>query len=233
MRRLLALFTGVVLCGSLGQVRADLITSTFDTDTDGWTISGDATSLTHFAAGGNPGGFIRATDQQTGGVWYFDAPAKFLGDKSLAYGQNLSFDLRQTGSGTQFNATDVVLNGGGLQIAIDAGSNPIPVGDWVSYSVLLEESAGWLKVSNHVVFTGGVPVSQSEMLTVLGSLTRLRIRGEFIDGPDMGRLDNVAMNVTPEPSSLALFVIGVACFVGTTDRRWRRPLQAKEAESRV
>jgi hypothetical protein len=233
MNRLFAAITGVaLLCVTVGQVRADLIVSTFDTNTEGWTLFGDAASLTHFAAGGNPGGFIRATDLQFADVWYFKAPAKFLGDKSLAYDQILSFDLRQTGTGTQFNATDVVLNGGGLQIAIDAGTNPLPVGDWVSYGVLLSESAGWLKVSNHEILSGGVPVTQAEMLTVLGSLTQMRIRGEFIAGSDMGRLDNVAMNVVPEPSSFALFAVGVACFVGIRFRRWRE-IRQPEGESRV
>ena len=61
------------------------------------------------AAGGNPGGFIRGVDSVVGGVWFFSAPSKFLGDDSAAYGQHLSFDLRMRGSGPLFDDSDVIL----------------------------------------------------------------------------------------------------------------------------
>lgn len=80
-----------------GNAAAAVVTSTFDSGADGWTISGDATSgLPIFlATGGNPGGHIEADDSVSGGVWYFQAPSKFPGDLSGAYGELLQFDLRQ------------------------------------------------------------------------------------------------------------------------------------------
>jgi hypothetical protein len=40
--------------------------------------------------------------------------------------------------------------------------------------------------------------SKDQMLAVLSSLDRLRIRGEFITGADNGDLDNVVLNGVPE-----------------------------------
>jgi hypothetical protein len=48
------------------------------------------------------------------------------------------------------------------------------------------------------------------MQTVLASLTRLRIRGEFITGADNGDLDNVVLNGVPEPASFVLAMIAFA-----------------------
>ena len=61
------------------------------------------------------------------------------------------------------------------------------------YSVALDSSADW--------FVGNTAAVQTEIATVLGSLTRLRIRGEYISGPDTGGLDNVSLTVVPLPAS--------------------------------
>lgn len=181
-----------------GDAYATIISSTFDSNNEGWQILGDSTSSisTYVTTGGNPGGFVQANDRVAGGVWYFNAPSKFLGNVSGAYGQSLLFDLNQTGSGPQFNAADVILNGGGLQLTYDTGSNPLPLGQWVSYSVIFNESGGWLN--------GSVSATQADMLVVLGSLDRLRIRGEFITGSDEGALDNVSVKVVPIPAAIWL-----------------------------
>jgi alkaline phosphatase D len=71
------------------------ITSTFDIDSDGWSAIGDSAAPVQWvAAGGNPGGHIEILDAVLGGVTYFQAPAKFLGNKSAALGTALTFDLR-------------------------------------------------------------------------------------------------------------------------------------------
>lgn len=193
----------LVLLGSamaVNEAAAATIVSTFDSDTDGWTASGDAVSLvpTWLALGGNPGGTIEVDDRTVGGVWYFEAPAKFEGNQSLVYGRSLSFDLYQRGSGPQFDAPDIVLQGGGFTLSLDAGTNPLPLESWRSYSIAFDEGAGW-------TVDGGVGATKEQLLAVLGSLDRMRIRGEFITGSDFGRIDNVRMEAVPLPSTLLLF----------------------------
>lgn len=65
------------------------------------------------------------------------------------------------------------------------------------------------------------------MQAALGSLTALRIRGEYQVGFDRGWLDNVflhsgVLNTAPEPSSLALLVTGTLGVWGIVRRRVKR-----------
>src|SRR5688572_24152831 len=87
------------------------VTSTFDTDADGWTLINDNDNVTatliHNTSGGNPGGYISAdlaTDLYPAFFW--TAPAKFLGN--LAYtslGQTLFYSQQQLveGNNGEFN----------------------------------------------------------------------------------------------------------------------------------
>ncbi|MBI3977459.1 MAG: hypothetical protein HY331_04660 [Chloroflexi bacterium] len=175
---------------------APLAQSTFDADSEGWAIVGDAQGGSgrpdHHLVGGNPGGYISASDDVSGGTWYFRAPQQFHGDFSGAYGYALTFDLRQSALDEQFVAPDVMLSGGGLTLVHNAGRNPGLL--WTSYSVPLSED-GW----RHQVT--GLPVDREGMLRVLSSVTDLRIRGEYRTGSDTGSLDNVVIRGvgTPPP----------------------------------
>ena len=103
----LSIFIGSLLTLSAHATSAaPLAVSTFNTDTEGWTIFGDATGPVFEAAAGNPPGDIIATDLITGIVWFFNAPAKFLGDKSAASLQTLTFDLSQSLTDSQFNSEE-------------------------------------------------------------------------------------------------------------------------------
>jgi len=182
-------------------------TSRFDTGTEGWTAVGDfAAPLTWSTTGGNPGGHVFIPDQVVGGVTYFVAPIAFLGDKSAAFGTNLTFDLMQVypGGSNQFNERDVVIEGGGLAIAYDTSPNP-PNGSWASYAVPLS-TGGWRLNS----LSGAVATDQ-QILSVLSSVTSLRIRAEFQTGADTGRLDNVSL--VPEPGRALLLAGGLAALL--------------------
>ena len=167
--------------------------NSFTQNAQGWTITGDAQGgsvvPTYHSTGGNPGGFIGATDNVAGGVWYFNAAAKFLDHMKTAYGNTLRFDLEQSDIISQFDAKDVIITGNGIEIFYNTASNPGTT--WTKYRVPLKASE-WIKTSTNVSPT------RSEMKGILKNITQLWIRGEYISGPDTGGLDNPAI-VVPLP----------------------------------
>jgi hypothetical protein len=194
---------GATTALALFTLGAHAAISTFSTDTEGWTALGDSQGpLMWSATGGNPGGHVFIDDLTTGGVTYFDAPAKFLGDQSGALGTFLTFDLRQvfSGSPSQFDDEDVVLQGAGLTLVYDTSPNPAN-GAWTSYSVPL--SSGAWRVNTLV----GSLATAEQFASVLGDLTALQIRAEYRSGPDIGSLDNVIL--VPEPGSYLLMLAGL------------------------
>ncbi len=150
--------------------------------------AGTLLSPQYVAGGGNPGGHVCADDPftPTGGVWFWRAPSKFLGDVSDAYTRTLTYDLKQSSEGNPFDWHEVVLIGGGMTLVFDLPGEP--GAGWTSFAVPIHESAGWRKDE----VAGPAPTHQ-EMLNVLSSLTDLRIRGEYRVGPDSGCLDNVVL----------------------------------------
>lgn len=195
-----------------GSAGAAIVESTFDTDKEGWKVFGDATSSepTYVATGGNPGGHLLANDRAVGGIWYWKAPAKFMGNHLDAYGDTLSYDLRQTPTSSQINRVDIFLAGGGITLVYDTSYNPGL--NWTPYSIGLTETAGW-----DIGSLGGAAPTQAQMQQVLGNITDLQIRGEFVNGNDTGRLDNVIM--TPEPATLIMLVLGGAGLIARRRRR--------------
>jgi len=206
----------ILIAAALMAVRTTAATSTFNTGTEGWTAFGDVVGVLNFdATNGHPGGCAWVDDQASGGVMYYRAPSAFLGNKSAAYGTNLTFDLFQSYSGNadQFNDADVILSGSGLTLAFDTEYNPTN-NAWTSYSVLLSESAGW-----HLGSLSGAVATKSEVQSVLSNLSSLSIRAEYQTGADIDRIDNVTM--IPEPATYAglggLLALGTALW-----RRFRR-----------
>jgi uncharacterized repeat protein (TIGR01451 family) len=189
---------GVVSC-TLGTMPPlpSLASSTFDADADGWVTYADADDPVHAVSGGNPGGHICATDQNIGQTWYFQAPSEFHGDFSDAYGQVLTFDLKQSATTGQFDDPDVVLIGGtGVTLGYDTSYNPGAT--WTFYRVPLHES-GWVNTGT------SQPATQGEMRSVLADLIALRIRGEFFaSGVDTGCLDNVKLYGPPDGVTVTL-----------------------------
>ena len=59
---------------------------------------------------------------------------------------------------------------------------------WTSYSIALDTSANW-----RVGDLSGAAATQAQIQDVLGHLTQMLIRAEFVDGGESGGLDNVIM----------------------------------------
>ena len=182
----------VALTGCIGG--SEMITSTFDEGTEGWTVVGDAQSgqvePTHVAEGGNPGGYLQATDDTAGGVWYWNASDAYIGDMSAYSGGTLSFDLNQSATDSQFNAQDVILESGDSRLGYDFGnSSTHPGTDWTGYEVSLSADVeGWTNRSTEE------PAIQEEFDSVLSELDALWIRGEYRTGGDVGGIDNVELS---------------------------------------
>lgn len=181
------------------------VMSTFDTDADGWTLFNDASQLEWIDTGGNPGGYLTATDNVSGDVWYWNAPSKYLGNQAGAFGMTLSWDARQSSTTSQFSSNDLVLvatDGTNLTLASDPSRRPGT--EWTSISVVFDSSEDW--------FIDGAAATDSDIQMVLSDLAALRIRGEFRTGADTGDLDNVLL--VPTPGSVALLplaMMGLAC----------------------
>ncbi len=166
-----------------------LASSTFEGDAEGWKLSGngDSTEPSLIATGGNPAGNLCGIDKADGDLWYFVAPQKYLGDMSAAYGKRLVFDLKQGSSFNQLHGRDVVLNGAGYALTVNLRATPGR--DWTPYQFRIDETGGWLidDPTGH-----GPAATADEIKSALRNLTSLRIRGEFVDGPnDTACLDNV------------------------------------------
>jgi hypothetical protein len=185
--RLPVLFTLVFLASGCGP--AAFAGSTFEGDDEGWTLSnnGPLTDPALQREGGNPGGHLCGRDEGNGDIWYFVAPLKFLGTASGAFGQRLTFDLKQGSIFNQVRGRDVVLNGGGL--ALTWNSRFPPNLDWTPYSVRLDGNSGWRIDEPSGT---GPDATDDDLRTVLGDLRSVRIRGEFVDGlDDTACIDNV------------------------------------------
>jgi Laminin B (Domain IV)/PEP-CTERM motif len=210
--------TALAFALSLTQASAvPTISSTFDSDAQGWTVENDYT-LTYHSTGGNPGGYVLGTDAGQGSTGYFVAPSAYLGNKSAYLGATLSYQLDfipVSGGGspntTAITTEDVILTGvGGASVSWTSTVDPsLHPNIWQTYSVVL----------NSTNFTGG------DIATVLGNLTKIEILAEFISGTESEGLDNVSLTPAvvvsgvPEPSTWAMMILG---FCGLGFMAYRR-----------
>jgi hypothetical protein len=102
---------------------AVISSSTFDTDSEGWSVADWGCTgtcivatypVTYNASGGDPGGYVSSTDPSPND-FRFAAPAKFLGDQTAAYGGSLHLDLFDQSQPTVPSYL-VTLTGAGLRL---------------------------------------------------------------------------------------------------------------------
>lgn len=191
------------------------IVDTFDSGANGWTAVDVAAGVSWSSTGGNPGGHIVIADDQTNWA-YFRAPGSYLATPAM-YGGALQFDLRHTSSTTPAGyRVRVALQGAGFTLI---NESTIPTTSWQSYGFTLSETAGWRKFSNlNQNYSTGAPTpTAAEMQSVLGGMTGLFIAADYNDETvpprDVTYLDNVSLEVVPEPATMTVLGLGAAALL--------------------
>jgi hypothetical protein len=221
-----ALIAAAITLGSLAAAAPAsalvLAASSFDAGDDGWT-NGD------FSAGGGGalatgGGIVAAADNYSYNA--FIASTAYLGDKSAANGGALSFDV---GDDTDYSPGDfnthamVTLFGAGTLIYGGLTlTPPANGGGFAHYDIALIASNFYAGDPNAPDLpASGVAVSELQFAQILGSLDRVAINGDFHDGSDYARLDNVVLSAgVPEPAPWGLMIVGFGA-AGALLRRQR------------
>ncbi|XP_050163325.1 laminin subunit gamma-2 [Myiozetetes cayanensis] len=189
-------------CVSADNHSVHNITSTFQQGAEGWRgvhESGSPAQLQWSPR--HRDAFIAA---RTSEPIYFMAPAKFLGNQQLSYGQTLSFDYRLDRGGLQPSPHDVILQGDGLRVTAPflPQGEVLPCGVSHTYTFRLDEhpSSKWSPRLNHLEFR-----------RLLGNLTALWIRATFGEY-STGYIDNVTLvSAQPIPGVPAPWVERCEC----------------------
>ncbi|CAN0224755.1 unnamed protein product [Bubo scandiacus] len=178
------------------------ITSTFQQGAEGWQGVHESSSPAQLQwSPRHQDVFIAARRSEP---IYFVAPAKFLGNQQLSYGQTLSFDYRLDRGGRQPSPHDVVLEGDGLRVTAPflPQGKVLPCGISQTYTFRLDEqpSSKWSPRLNHF-----------EYRRLLGNLTALWIRATFGEY-STGYIDNVTLvSAQPVPGVPAPWVERCEC----------------------
>ena len=209
-----------------------IVGSDFLTGDEGWTIIGNAKAGTVSAPQFEPFNrgklfnyYIYAKDdiinhskfgEQDKSLWYFNAPAKFLGNKGSAYGGHISFsiglfagDIASLNRGS--NLVELVCKECGYNAGIRLAyrfskihfSHKI-----ANFKIELVETANWLKDPQDSLKPWSAP-SRCEFIQVLSRLSGLRILGDITTWYETVALDNVILSNTKN--------IVPACAMGRPD----------------
>lgn len=208
MKRITTLL--LALCTSGLAQAVTLIQSDFDVNAEGWTAGNGVRDRSWVAEGGDPGGFIRATDNGAEQIWAFSAPPAWLSQLPSAVGGTLSWSLKTSTLAVPMTLpyADVKIGGAGLVLAADAGAPPGL--DWTRYSV------AFLAGTWHLGDLQGPLATETQIAQVLAAAEFLHLRGEFSGWIDTGSLDTVVLTAVPELPTATLALAGIALLA------WRR-----------
>ncbi|XP_020671039.3 laminin subunit gamma-2 [Pogona vitticeps] len=190
-------------CSSAENYSVHKITSTFQQDDDGWQAQGRESPLQLQWSSHHKEIYVAA---RSSNPIYFVAPAKFLGNQQLSYGQTLSFHYRVNRPGRHPSQQDVVLEGAGLKVTAPFTPNgrTLPCRSGKMYTLRLDEhpSSNW-----------SPRLSRAEYHRLIGNLTALQIRATY--GDSTGYLSNVVLvSAQPTPGTPALWVEECVCPAG-------------------
>lgn len=173
-------------CSAQSGYSVHSITSTFTDGTEGWTVAtaqGVAPDAVYFRW--SPTHQDLEVISKSSLPVYLYAPAPYLGNQLLSYGQNLSFSLRLDREIRHPSTNDVILEGAGLRVSTSMGDlrSPVPCGQKINYSFRLDEQPGsrWTP-----------QLSSFQFQTLLQNLTAIKIRATFGEN-GRGYLDNVQL----------------------------------------
>jgi hypothetical protein len=209
MRKILL---GVLVSGSLHCTLAmsqGLVSSTFDTDADGWLVTdvmGGPSSPAMWQSG-----VIVTTDLYN---WTtFLAPTKFTGDISPYIGGTLRFELQDTLKDVQAdNYFSVSIDSAAGNLKWFGGSPSTT--EMTAFTAVLSSSApGWRLNGSVGEPSSGTTPTKAQFSAVLSSVNNLHIDADWRDGPDEVRLDNVFLSPIPEPSSALMLMAGALALI--------------------
>ncbi|MFC1782041.1 SUMF1/EgtB/PvdO family nonheme iron enzyme [Planctomycetota bacterium] len=160
--------------------------TTFDTDLEGWRVTGDNSAVWE-ATTGNPNGCLSVNDWATGAMNYAIAPSKYHGDWShMTASDSLSIDIFHSSSDPDDvnpNFIFRIAGPGGAAYAL-SGAPYFPVnGVWTHYSVSLDQN-DWT-------------IESGTWNDILSAVNSLRIWAEFTSGNETVRLDNICLSSQP------------------------------------
>ncbi len=199
----------VLLLGFVSFFTNAQVSSTFETDADGWTFLNTSTSVpvAYSSTGGNPGGFASVTYSSNTATttqnWI--APSKFLGNLLVkSFGMNLKFDMQQSLAGTNSNTNgDIRIESGSTILVFSLPTKPAVIPAWSSYSITLDETTPWRMGS-----TDGALATRAQIKSVMSNVTSIEIRGTYATNASyVSGLDNVVLEqrtLTPAPFATSL-----------------------------
>ncbi|MBN3312116.1 LAMC2 protein, partial [Atractosteus spatula] len=170
-------------CSSADGYTAHSITSTFDSNPEGWLAAFRKGSSVQFGWSQRHRD-IEVTSRDNIPVYLY-APDSFLGNQMLSYGQTLSFSFRVDRGHRQPSTSDVVLEGAGLKVAAPLADlrRSVPCGQKITYSFKLDEQpqSKWQPQLTALQFQ-----------KLLQNLTAIKIRGTYGEN-SRGYLDDVTL----------------------------------------
>ncbi len=183
--------------------------STFDADAEDWWFVRDAEYPSWDATGGVPDGCLLEVDAVEGLGYRILAPAKFLGNRTDTLGTTLEFDLKASpGLSDPQTFLDglgfVTLGGGGIRLVFEQKTLPIAGNVWRHHAIPLVPCPAWTRAPDNE------PATQADFDAVMAALSSFTIRGEFRNGGESERLDNVILG-TCSPSAAAFAPAELLC----------------------
>jgi len=194
-----------------------IVGSDFLTGDEGWTILGNAGAVSApkfepYHRGKLFNYYIYAKDdiinhskfgEQDKSLWYFNAPAKFLGNKGAAYGGHISFSIGL------FAGDIASLNRGGNLVELECKECGYNAGIKLAhrfskihfehkiahFKIELVETVNWLKNPQDSLKKWSAP-SKCEFIQVLSRLSGLRILGDITTWYETVAIDNVFFSNT-------------------------------------